>query len=164
MLFPFENMPNHSRVWVYQTDRKLSDKESEIIQTTLNEQISQWAAHGAPLAGACKIMYNRFIIIAADEQQNATSGCSIDASTNWLKSIGAELNINFFDRSIAYLSDNEVHAIAIAQIKEAITNGLINADTIIFNNLVNTLIDFKNHWKVPALESWLKKYFTNIPV
>jgi hypothetical protein len=74
----------------------------------LNEQISSWAAHGAPLAGAFEIFYNRFVIVAVDETYNGTSGCSIDASTGWLKKLGMELDINFFDRSIAYMSENEL--------------------------------------------------------
>ncbi len=163
MLFSFENMPDYARIWVYQTDKKLSEKESELIQTTLNEQISQWAAHGAPLAGAFKILYNRFVIIAADEHQNATSGCSIDASTNWLKSIGTELNINFFDRSIAYLSDNEIHTVDFLKVKNEIGDGNILPDTITFNNTIITMIDFHQNWKVQASSSWLKKYFVAIP-
>jgi hypothetical protein len=161
MLFPFENMPNYSRIWVYQTDKNLSDKEADLIQVALNEQISHWAAHGAPLAGAAKIFYNRFIIIAADENQNATSGCSIDASTNWLKSIGAEMSINFFDRSIAYLSENQILSIDFLGVKKLIIDGKISTETIIFNNLVANIGEFKQNWKQKAANSWLKKYFTH---
>lgn len=160
MLLPFENMPDYARIWVYQTDKNLSENEVQLVQSALNEQISHWAAHGAPLAGAIKIFYNRFIIIAADESHNATSGCSIDASTNWLKSIGAELDINFFDRSIAYLSENEIHTVDFLQVKMLISEGQILPDTTIFNNLVANMAAFKQNWQQKATESWLKKYFT----
>ena len=160
MLIPFENMPDHARVWVYQTDRKLLDAEVKLIQVALNEQITQWAAHGAPLAGSSEIIYNRFVIIAADELQNATSGCSIDASTNWLKSIGNQLGINFFDRSIAFMAGNEIQNAQLLELKKAVSDLIIVPETIIFNNLVANISDFKQNWKQKASGSWLKKYFT----
>jgi hypothetical protein len=160
MLIPFENMPDHARVWVYQTDRKLLDSEVKTAQVALNEQISQWAAHGAPLAGSVEILHNRFVIIAADELQNANSGCSIDASTNWLKNIGNQLGINFFDRSIAFMEGNEVQTVQLLELKKAVSDLIIAPETIIFNNLVDNIAGFKQNWKQKAIESWLKKYFT----
>jgi hypothetical protein len=164
MLFKFENIADHARVWVYQTNKRLSANEIAFIESTLNEQISNWAAHGAPLAGGFQILFDRFILIAADEMQNAASGCSIDASTIWLKSIGAHLNIDFFDRSIAYLTDNEINTIAIPKIKETIEASIITNETIVFNNLVATIKDFNTNWQIKAAESWLKKYFKTVTV
>lgn len=163
MQIPFENMPNTARIWVYQTDRVLSETEFETVQIALNEQINNWAAHGAPLAGAFKILYNRFVVIAVNEAYNGTSGCSIDASTGWLKELGQQLNINFFDRSIAYLSENEIKSVDFLVVKKAVLEGEILPTTIIFNNLVNTLADFLQSWKIQAKDSWLKKYFISVP-
>ncbi len=162
MLIPFEKMPKHARIWVYQTDIQLTEYVEQEIEGVLNEQIGNWAAHGAPLAGAFQILYNRFIIIAVDETINGTSGCSIDASTNWLKEIGARLGINFFDRSIAYLFDNEIDTVDFLKIKTSIEAGKILAETFVFNNMVNTIEEFNQNWKAAAETTWLKKYFTKI--
>ena len=153
MQLPFENMPPNAKIWVYQTDKNLTLQEIETLQTTLNEQVNEWAAHGAPLMGAFKILHNRFVIIAVDESYNNTSGCSIDASTNWLKTLGQNLNINFFDRSIAYLSSNDIKTVDFLNVKNAIANGDIKPETPIFNNLVNTISEFKQNWKIKAENS-----------
>lgn len=164
MKIPFENMPAYAKIWVYQTDKNLTRHESETIEASLNEQVNVWAAHGAPLMGAFKILHNRFVIIAVDETYNGTSGCSIDASTNWLKMLGQNLNINFFDRSIAYLSTDDLKTVDFLKVKNEIAQGNINSETIIFNNLVNTISDFQQNWKIKAEDSWLKKHFVTLPV
>lgn len=164
MKIPFENMPAYAKIWVYQTDKNLTRHESETIEASLNEQVNEWAAHGAPLMGAFKILHNRFVIIAVDETYNGTSGCSIDASTNWLKMLGQNLNINFFDRSIAYLSTDDLKTVDFLKVKNEIAQGNINSETIIFNNLVNTISDFQQNWKIKAEDSWLKKHFVTLPV
>lgn len=164
MKIPFENMPAYAKIWVYQTDKNLTRHESETIEASLNEQVNEWAAHGAPLMGAFKILHNRFVIIAVDETYNGTSGCSIDASTNWLKMLGQNLNINFFDRSIAYLSTDDLKTVDFLKVKNEIAQGNINSETIIFNNLVNTISDYQQNWKIKAEDSWLKKHFVTLPV
>jgi hypothetical protein len=125
-------------------------------------KMEAWAAHGAALLSSFKIFHNRFVVVALDENLNAASGCSIDASTRWFKELGIEIGIDFFDRSIAYLADNEIHSIDLLGIKKAVADESIHSETLIFNNLTNSLSDFNQNWKVKASESWLKKYFTTI--
>ena len=164
MLIPFENMPKTSRIWIYQGNRDISESENQYISSILKTKMEGWAAHGAALLSSYKIFHNRFVVLALDENQNAASGCSIDASTHWFKELGAALNINFFDRSIAYLFEDEIHTVDLLGIKKAISDDLISAETTTFNNLINTLGDFEQNWKVPASKSWLKKYFLPVSV
>jgi hypothetical protein len=164
MLIPFENMPKTSRIWIYQANRNFSETEIQKISSVLLIKMEAWAAHGASLLSAFNIFHNRFVVVALDENQNAASGCSIDASTHWFKELGADLNINFFDRSIAYMFDNEIHTVDLLGVKKAVSDEMISAETITFNNLINTLGDFEQNWKVPASKSWLKKYFVPVSV
>ena len=41
------------------------------------------------------------------------------------------------------------------QLKYALENDFINADTIYFNNLVQTKEELENNWLIPVKESWL---------
>ena len=77
MLIPFNKMPDHARVWVYQADRNLSDAEVQYINQTLDAQINNWAAHGAALVGAATILHKRFVVVSVDENHNQVSGCSM---------------------------------------------------------------------------------------
>lgn len=159
MLIPFDKMPDYARVWVYQADRNLSDAEVQYIQQTLDFQVNNWAAHGAALVGAATILHKRFVIVGVDESHNQVSGCSIDASTNWLKNLGAKMNLNFFDRSVAYLQSDEIKTAEMLKIKTLVAEEIITPDTLIFNNLVSNMGEFKKTWNVSAGESWMKRYF-----
>ncbi len=164
MYISFEQIPSSARIWIYQANRTITDNELNEIENTLKPAVSQWAAHGASLLASVKVLYNRFVVIALDENQNEASGCSIDASTRWFKDLSNRLNIDFFDRSQAYLDGEEIKTFSIFQPKKAIESGLISPDTIIFvnNNNIHTLSDLSSHWKVKASESYLKRFFSNM--
>ena len=164
MLIPFNKMPDYARVWVYQANKKLPDSQVRKIQQILEDQINNWAAHGADLAGSVQILHSRFVIVAVDELQNQVSGCSIDASTRWLKDIGTEMNIDFFDRSVVFLQNNELQTVEINKIKSLITDDILTPNTLIFNNLVSNIKEFKNNWNVKASDSWMKRHFHTVIV
>ncbi len=164
MFIPFEKLPDYARVWVYQADKALNNAEQNHIQQVLEEQINQWAAHGVPLVGSVQVLLNRFIVVAVDEVQNQASGCSIDASTRWLKELGAAMNLNFFDRSVAYVDGDEIKMVEMLKIKPLVAEGIIQADTIIFNNVVPNIGEFKKNWQVAASASWMKRYFQQVAV
>ncbi len=160
MLIDFNEIADTSKIWIFQADRAFSDAEAKIISEFLAYQVDNWEAHQQSLLASYKIVENRFVILAADESQTMTSGCSLDAQYGWFKSIKAELNIDFFDRSLSFINTNdEIETIAINEIKSAILLNKITPNTMIYNNLVNTKSDFEKLWKIPANDSWLKRYF-----
>jgi hypothetical protein len=159
MFTEFEKMSSHSRIWIYQTDRELSEKESNVVAYTLKNALQDWAAHGAPLVGSFTIEFKRFIIIALDPSHNEASGCSIDSSTKWLKELGQQLNIDFFDRSQAYLEGKEIKTFNIFQAKKSVESGLITENTLVFNNNLPELASLLSQWKIPASKTYLAKYF-----
>ena len=54
----------NSRVWIYQSDKKLSDDETTQIQQHLDAFTTQWTAHNNQLKAKAEIRYNRFFILA----------------------------------------------------------------------------------------------------
>jgi hypothetical protein len=105
------------------------------------------------------VLHNRFVVVAVDENHNQVSGCSIDASTNWLKNLGAEMNLNFFDRSVAFVHNDEIKTVEMLKIKALVAEGILSPETLIFNNLVANIGEFKQNWQIPAINSWMKRYF-----
>jgi hypothetical protein len=162
MLIPFDKMPDYARIWVYQANKNLSETEVNFIQQHLENQVNQWAAHGAALVGAIQVLHNHFVVVAVDEMQNHASGCSIDASTRWLKDLGADMNIDFFDRSVAFVHDNEIKTVEMLKIKTLVAEGILTPETLIFNNLVPNIGEFKNAWQVSVINSWVKRYFQTV--
>lgn len=161
MYIPFSDIDFQARVWVYQANRELTPQETGIITETLKASLDTWEAHGKPLTASGKIFEHRFIVIAVDERDELPSGCSIDKSVHWLQEIGQRMDIDFFDRSLAYFDDNNhVQTIPVPKIKQAIINETILPNTTIFDNQVSTKAQWMNRWKIPASNSWLNRYFT----
>lgn len=160
MLTSIDNMPESSRVWVYQANRDLTAPEQEQIQTAANQFFGQWAAHGSDLKSSYQILHDRFLVIMVDESMNVASGCSIDASVHFVQKIQQSLGVDFFDRAqVAFLEDNKVITETLTSIKPKVSEGVIDRSTLTFNNLVKSKGEMDEKWLVPAGETWLSRYF-----
>lgn len=160
MITNFEELPDSARVWIYQADTLLSNEQAGIVEDRATEFCSQWSAHGTPLASSFKVLHNKFLVLAVDEGVNLASGCSIDSSVRFIKSLEQELNINFFDRTqVAFLVNDQIFTTDLKEIKTEIGNGKIDEETLTFNLQAQNLGDFNSNWIVPAGSSWMKRYF-----
>lgn len=149
-----------SKVWVYQSNRELSEEETAQLQPQLNQFASSWTVHNQQLKAAAQIVYNRFIVLVVDESQAGASGCSIDKSVRFMQDIEQSLGINLFDRfNTAYLENGQIHSATREELEELLRTGKINAETIVFNNLVANLQDFETKWQVPLKDSWHARVF-----
>lgn len=141
------NLSPSSKVWVYKSNRELTASEQSFIKEELGIFIPQWASHGNQLFGGAEVVENWFVVLAVDETQSMASGCSIDTSVQFMKAVGKELNINFFDR-MQVLIDNggekeEIHFSEIGN----------HPDAKIYNPLISSLEEFNSSWLIPVKES-----------
>lgn len=159
MFIPFDSLPAHARLWIYQANRPVTNSEKNIISDALLAFTQQWLVHGEPMMASYAIYHDQFLILAADEGYNAASGCSIDGSVRALKTLGEQLHIDFFDRgTVAFKKENQLTLIPVASLKSAGKEGTWNEDTLTFNNLVATKSEFETGWIVRAGDTWLKRY------
>src|SRR6266566_1107353 len=159
MYIPFEQLPSHSQVWIYQADRSFSLEEEKTISESLNDFCLGWTAHGNPLQTSFKIEYNQFVILSVDESSAGASGCSIDGSVRTLKELGNQLHVDFFDRTkVAFLIDGNIQTYALSQLNSLFESGRLKATTTSFNNLVATKSEWDANWKTTPEKSWLIKY------
>lgn len=156
-------MSENSRVWVYQSNRALTAAESQQIQDTLNQFTSQWLAHGHQLAARGEVRYNRFLILMVDERQAGATGCSIDKSVGLMKQIESQFSINLFDRfNIAWRDGEQISSCGRLEFEDLIATGKVNENTIVYNNLVQTVAELNNKWEVPFKESWHQQVFGSL--
>jgi hypothetical protein len=149
------NMPSDSRLWVYQSTRELTDAEVKAIQAEAEVFLRDWHAHGAALRSAFEILYNRFVVIAVDEKQAMASGCSIDKSVHFVKDLEQKFGLNFFDRmQVAYKQGNKILACSLNELEKKADLKEVNAETVVFNNMVSSKMAFDTEWEVPLRKSW----------
>lgn len=150
-----ENLPDHARVWIYQANRPLTDQEVEQMNRAGATFIEDWSAHGASLDAAFEVKFNRFIIIAVDEEKALASGCSIDKSVHFMKGLGEAFQVDFFNRmQTIYEEQGELKAVPLHEFWAMRKAGLIGDNTIVFDNLVKNIGEFKSAWKTTFNKSW----------
>lgn len=151
-----QDFADNSRVWVYQSSRRFNEKQEQEINEQLHQFYSQWQAHGEPVKGWGKLLFNQFVILMADENDVNVSGCSTDSSVRVIKSIERQYDANLFERmTITFLVKGQPQMLPFDQVQYAIDKGFINKDTLLFNNVVNTKKELLENWLVPLSQSWL---------
>ena len=146
-----------SKVWVYQSSRLFTIREALQIEEMINQFAQSWLSHGVPVKGAAYLFFGQFVVLMADETATGVSGCSTDSSVRLIKEIEKTFGVNMFDRlALAFIVKDEVQILPMPQLKYAVEQGFITADTLFFNNVVLTKEDLENNWIIPVKNSWLK--------
>ncbi|CAM1353244.1 ABC transporter ATPase [Tenacibaculum insulae] len=159
MFTEYTNLPNNSRVWVYQADREFTIEEVEYICAKAILFIDSWTRHGDDLKGSFTIKYNQFLALAVDESFNNVSGCSIDASVRFVKELEKELNLDLMNKMNVSFKDGEnINTVKLPDFQQFAKEQKITSKTIVFNNMINTKEDFDNNWEVTADKSWHKRF------
>ena len=151
------SFPDTAKVWIYQASRALTPDENQLLSNKAKAFASGWTAHKMALQADAAVVNNLFLMLIVDENQANVSGCSIDSSVHFVKEIGAELGVDFFNRmNVAYLQKEQMHSAHFQSLVEQIKSGAVNASEIsIFNNLVGNVAELKTKWLVPVMESWI---------
>lgn len=158
-----EDFADHSRVWLYQSNRLFTLSEALQIEQHLENFVANWKAHGDPVKGFATLFFGQFIILMADETNVHVSGCSTDSSVHFIKEIERLYHVQLFDRQmLGFVIKDKVQVLPLNQIDYAIKNGFIDGDTLYFNNTVLTKKDLSEKWIVPVKESWLTRKLESV--
>lgn len=154
MYVNFNDLADDARIWIYQSNRSLTDQEQEEVNTDLKNFLEQWTAHGKDLKAGFELKYKRFIIIGLDAQTQA-SGCSIDASVHFIQELEKKYEIDLLDRmNVSFKQGDFIAYKTLKDFKAMAKNKSVSKNTIVFNNLVATKAEYLDHWEVPASDSW----------
>ncbi len=159
MYIAYDNLPDSSRIWIYQSNRELTNDEIAYIATNTANFIDQWTRHGEDLKGSFTVKYNYFLVLAVDESFNDVSGCSIDASVRFIKELEQKLTIDLTNKMNVSFKDGErINIVKLPTFQDFVKEGKINENTVVFNNMVSTKKDFENNWEVSAKDSWHNRF------
>ena len=154
------NLPATSRVWIYQANRILTDAEVSKANDFIQAFLPQWKSHGKDLAASIEVLYHLFIVVTADEGVEAPSGCSIDSSVAFIQKLEQKYQVDLLDKmNVTFKNGEHIAHKSLIDFKRMAKEKAVTANTIVFNNLVNSIEEFNENWEVPAGESWHSRFF-----
>lgn len=160
MYIPFENLPEESKVWIYQSNRKFSDEEIVDIDQQLKLFVDNWSAHSTSLEASFVIKYNRFIIIAVNQEVQVASGCAIDASVQFIQDLEKKYSVDLLDKmNVTFKQGEYITFKTLIEFKKLAKDKSVSENTIVFNNLVNSIEEFNESWEIAAVDSWHGRFF-----
>ena len=158
----FSKLPENSKVWIYTTDRELSNNEVNEIKKHSLDFLNNWTSHGIKVEGSILLPYNHFIVICASQENSNLSGCSIDDSIRFINDIEENFNISLLNREIIAFKDGDnIKKINLKNLKDEVIAGNLHPNTIVFNNLIESKKDYMNIWETSASKTWLKRFLVN---
>jgi hypothetical protein len=159
MLVDFNQLPEESRVWIYQCNRSFSDEEIIEIRKRLDDFIEDWTAHGKGLESGYNIVYKRFIVIGLNQNLNIATGCSIDASVRFIQELEKDYDVDLMDKmNVSFKQGEYVAYKPLKDFRKMAKDKAVSKNTVVFNNLVTNIAEFKENWEVPASESWHSRF------
>lgn len=160
MFVPFDQLPTHSRIWIYPAERLFSANEKKEIEGTLHDFIDQWQAHGQNLKASFLLPYDHFIVIGLDENVQPATGCSIDASVHMIQQLEQHLKLTLLDKmNVCFRPhENQIEYLPLKDFRKLAKTPKVNPNTVVFNNLVVNKAEFEHHWEVPAHASWHARF------
>ena len=160
MTVEFSSLPQTARIWIYQCNRSFTLDEIQEISNKLQTFLEGWTAHGADLKAAFEIRYKRFIVIGLDQNQQLASGCSIDASVNFIQQLETAFKVDLLDKlNVSYKQGDYIAYKPLKEFKKMVKDKAVSKNTIVFNHLVQTKAEYLDFWEVPAAESWHARFF-----
>lgn len=159
MIVEFNTLPETSRVWIYQANRSFTEEELSEIKTKLIEFLGRWSSHGKDLEASFELKYKRFIVIALNQEKNDASGCSIDDSVAFVQQFEQAYNIDLLDKmNVSYKQGEFVAYKPLKDFRKMAKDKAVSKNTIVFNNLVTNIAEYKENWEVPASKSWHSRF------
>jgi hypothetical protein len=157
MIIPFESLPSEARVWVFASDQALDGTAEERLLEQTDEYLERWKAHGEPLRCARRWSDAHFLVVGVDPNTANASGCSIDGLFRTLKSLEDEIGAQLVGGGRIFYRDKHgaPQTASRKEFVELARNGVVNAETPVFDTSLTTAGELRSGFERPAGETWV---------
>lgn len=152
----FSDIPDRARLWVFTADVAVADPAP--LLNAVDGHLAQWAAHGVPLVCARDWRDARFLAIAVDEAATGASGCSIDGLFRTIGRVQAQVGADLLASGRVAWRDGEagIRVAPRAEFEALAATGRVDAGTLVYETLVDTVGEWRERFERPAGDSWVK--------
>jgi len=159
MLVDFKKLPDNSKVWIYQSNRKFYPTEIEAVKTKIEVFLSSWRDADIDIIASYQFLYDRFIIFSVDETLDKLSIDAIDKSVSFILQLQSDYGIELLDKlNVCFKQGEFVQYKELKEFKKLLKSKSISEKTIVFNNLINTKEELENNWEIPLEDSWHNRF------
>jgi hypothetical protein len=155
---PFENLPDASRVWIFGSDRPLTEEGTTTLLKGVETHLTNWKAHGAPLTVGSQFRDKRFLVVGVDQSTAGATGCSIDGLFRVLQGLEQQLGATMVGGGRVFYRGEAgtVQSTSRDEIPALVQSGAITRDTVVFDTSITDLGAFRSGFEKRAKESWIK--------
>lgn len=159
MFVDYKSISNEAKVWVYPSSRKFYPTEIEEIEQKIKTFVENWKLGDENFKASYQFLYNRFIILVADDTETSLTNADIDASVAFILQLQETYKVALLDKMNACFKQGEfVQYKDLKEFKKLLKNRAVTAKTIIFDNLINNKEDLESFWEITIEDSWYNRY------
>lgn len=141
----FPEFSSEAKIWIYQSNKPIDATLRTEMNQKLTSFVGEWSAHGAKLQAEGEIIDEYRLVLCTDGNVEA-SGCSIDASVRFVKELGQNYNLDFFNRlQVLVESNGNKELMPFSKLSE-------NPTTLIFHPAPENLGAFRTNEKLPIAD------------
>jgi hypothetical protein len=145
----FDSLPDSARVWIFGSDKQLSDDAATALMREVSDHLANWKAHGEPLTVGSQLLDDRFLVVAVDQSTTGASGCSIDGLFRVLQAVQSKLGANIVGGGRLFYRDHhgDIQCAPRADLEELRSSGVITKDTVVFDTTITDLGTFRTKFE-----------------
>jgi hypothetical protein len=159
MFVDYKSISDDAKVWIYPSNRKFYPQEIDEIEQKIKTFVENWKSVDENFKVSYRFLYNRFIILVADDSETSLTNADIDASVSFILQLQETYKVELLDKMNACFKQGEyVQYKELKDFKKLLKNKAVTAKTIIFDNLVNNKEDLESFWEIAIEDSWYNRY------
>lgn len=159
MFVDYNLISNDAKVWVYPSSRKFYPTEIEEIEKKIKSFIENWKTDDENFKASYQFLYNRFIILVADDSETSLKNIDIDTSVSFILKLQEIYKVELLDKmNVCFKQGEFVQYKELKDFKKLLKNKALTRKTIIFDNLINNKEDLENFWEITIEDSWYNRF------
>jgi|TARA_R110001632_G_scaffold38339_2_gene96507 hypothetical protein len=159
MITDFTSLSDEAKIWIYPSSRKFYTNEIEEIDTKIKAFVESWKKEAQDFKCSYQFLYNRFIIIGAEDETSSVSNQDMDVLVGFILELQETYEVELLDRmNVCFKQGEYVQYKELKDFKKLVKNKAVTAKTIIFDNLITSKHDFQNYWEVAIEDSWYNRF------
>ena len=159
MFVDYTEISEDAKVWIYPSNRKFYPAEILEIEQKIKTFVENWKKEDESFKVSYQFLYNRFIVLIADDENATITNTDIDTSVSFILELQETYKVELLDKmNVCFKQGEFVQYKELKDFKKLVKNRAVTAKTIIFDNLITNNHDFKNFWEIPIEDSWYNRF------